>query len=253
MIRPGHTVVLKPNFVRDFRETQAGHGDCLITHGSIIRAVLDYVYLALQGEGRIIVADAPQNDADFEAIRQIAGFDEVQGFYREHAGFAVEVYDLRPERARKRMASSSAMSSCPGTGRLRGSEIWVGPCLPRSRIFVTFSTARSTTRARFAVTIPVGCTPVPDLPYDSRGRLRHQPAETEDPQEDRHYSVSEEPRGDQRQQELAAAPSAGDALAGRRPVRGRRADPSCGAGGHGLLQAGVSLAGTCVGPSRPGR
>ena len=31
----GDTVVLKPNFVRDFRETQAGHGDCLVTHGSI--------------------------------------------------------------------------------------------------------------------------------------------------------------------------------------------------------------------------
>ena len=101
MIRPGHTVVLKPNFIREFRETQAGHGDCLITHGSIIRAVLDYVYIALQGEGRIIIADAPQNDADFEAIRQIVGLDEIQAFYREHAGFAVEVYDLRPERARK--------------------------------------------------------------------------------------------------------------------------------------------------------
>jgi len=77
IVSPGNTVVLKPNFVRDFRETQSGHEDCLITHGAIIRAALDYVYIALKGKGRIIIADAPQNDADFNAIRQIAGLDEI--------------------------------------------------------------------------------------------------------------------------------------------------------------------------------
>ncbi len=101
IVQPGQTVVLKPNFVREFRETHAGHDDCLITHGSIIRAALDYVYIALKGQGRIIIADAPQNDADFDAIRRIAGLDAIQEFYRQHAGFEVEVYDLRPERAKK--------------------------------------------------------------------------------------------------------------------------------------------------------
>jgi uncharacterized protein (DUF362 family) len=101
IIRPGNTVILKPNFVRDFRETQPGHEDCLITHGSIIRAALDYVYVALKGNGRIIIADAPQNDADFRAIRQMAGLDEIQDFYRRYADFEVEIYDLRPEKAKK--------------------------------------------------------------------------------------------------------------------------------------------------------
>jgi uncharacterized protein (DUF362 family) len=101
IVRPGNTVVLKPNFVRDFRETQTGHGDCLITHGSVLRATLDYVYLALRGQGRIIIADAPQNDADFDAIRQIAGLDEIQGFYQQQGNFHVDVYDLRPEKAQK--------------------------------------------------------------------------------------------------------------------------------------------------------
>ena len=101
IIRPGNTVVLKPNFIRDFRETQPGHEDCLITHGSVIRAALDYVYIALKGEGRIIIADAPQNDADFDVIRRIARLSEIQEFYSRHADFEVEVYDLRPEKARK--------------------------------------------------------------------------------------------------------------------------------------------------------
>jgi uncharacterized protein (DUF362 family) len=101
VVRPGDTVVLKPNFIRDFHETQPGCENCLMTHGSIIRAALDYVYIALKGEGRIVIADASQNDADFDAIQRIAGLDETHEFYKRHADFNVEVYDLRPEKALK--------------------------------------------------------------------------------------------------------------------------------------------------------
>lgn len=101
VVRPGDTVVLKPNFVRDFRESVADDGECIITHGAVIRAVLDYAWIALAGRGRLIVADAPQNDADFDAIRRIAGLDPIREFYRTRAGLEVEVYDLRPERAEK--------------------------------------------------------------------------------------------------------------------------------------------------------
>jgi len=100
-IRPGDTVVLKPNFVRDFRESSSDTAECVITHGSVIRAVLDYAYLALNGNGRLIIADAPQNDADFSAIRKLANLDALVEFYRTHVGFAVEFYDLRPEAAIK--------------------------------------------------------------------------------------------------------------------------------------------------------
>ncbi len=101
IIKTGDTVVLKPNFVRDFRETFSGHEDCLVTHGSIIRAVMDYVYIALHGKGRIIIADAPQNDADFDAIVEMTGMDEIRRFYKQQAGFEIELYDLRPEIAKK--------------------------------------------------------------------------------------------------------------------------------------------------------
>lgn len=101
VIRPGDTVVLKPNFVRDFRETQPGDGDCLITHGSVIGAVLDYAFLALQGRGRLIVADAPQNDADFETIARIAGLGAIVERFARERSFRLEVLDLRPERAIK--------------------------------------------------------------------------------------------------------------------------------------------------------
>jgi uncharacterized protein (DUF362 family) len=101
IIKRGDTVVLKPNFIREFRETHEGHGDCLVTHGSVIRAIVDYAYIAVGGQGRIIIADASNNDADFEAICRITGLREIQDLYRRQAGFEVEVYDLRPERAEK--------------------------------------------------------------------------------------------------------------------------------------------------------
>jgi uncharacterized protein (DUF362 family) len=117
IIRPGNTVVLKPNFIRDFRETQLGHGDCLITHGAIIRAALDYVYIALKGEGRIIIADAPQDDADFDVIRRIAGLNEIQEFYRRHGSLEVEVYDLRSERTRTVDGVTVGYQQLPGDPR----------------------------------------------------------------------------------------------------------------------------------------
>ena len=101
IVRPGDTVVLKPNFVRDFRETSPDHADCLVTHGAVIRAVLDYAYLALEGRGRLVIADAPHSDADFEAVRRITGVDAIRELYARHLGFEVELFDLRPEAARK--------------------------------------------------------------------------------------------------------------------------------------------------------
>ena len=55
----------------------------------------------MEATGRIIIADAPQNDADFNNIKKIAGLDEIQQFYKQQAGYNVEIYDLRPERAKK--------------------------------------------------------------------------------------------------------------------------------------------------------
>ncbi len=101
VIKPGDTVVLKPNFVRDFRESSPDDADCLITHGSVIRAVLDYALIALGRKGRLVVCDAPQNDADFEGVRRIVHLDAIKDFYHRVVGFPLETYDLRPECARK--------------------------------------------------------------------------------------------------------------------------------------------------------
>jgi uncharacterized protein (DUF362 family) len=97
LVRPGDTVVLKPNFIRESHLLRPGEFQQVITHGSILRAVLDYVYLALGGKGRVIVADGPQTDSDFDAICRVSGLPQVAAFYAGR-GFAIEVLDLRRDR-----------------------------------------------------------------------------------------------------------------------------------------------------------
>src|SRR5579862_1062081 len=96
LIRPGETVLLKPNMVHQRHPRDPRGWRYVITHGSVIRAVADYVCRAVGSTGKIIVADAPQTDASFSEMSRLLGLDEIQKFYRER-GFALEVIDLRQE------------------------------------------------------------------------------------------------------------------------------------------------------------
>ncbi len=102
-VQPGRRIVIKPNFVQHFH----GHGqgtDVLLTHGSIIRAALDYAMLALTGEdgrleGHLALGDAPLQRGDFPRILEIARIPEIQAFYAAAGGPAFDVVDFRRERA----------------------------------------------------------------------------------------------------------------------------------------------------------
>lgn len=93
-IRRGDKVVLKPNLVLHEFGPQK-NASCLTTHGSVIRAVLDYVYLAAGPEGRITIADAPLQGADFSRVMADAGLPEIQQYYRDALHSEIEVLDLR--------------------------------------------------------------------------------------------------------------------------------------------------------------
>lgn len=76
VIKPRQKVLIKPNLVRHLH---LGGGDysVVVTHGSLVRCVLDYVALALKGEGEIIVGDAPIQSADWSTILERTGLREV--------------------------------------------------------------------------------------------------------------------------------------------------------------------------------
>jgi uncharacterized protein (DUF362 family) len=98
IVKPGGKVVIKPNLVRDFHETD-GNIYSIMTHASVIRAIVDYVSIALKGKGSIAIADAPHCDSGpFENLLGITGLDKMQEFYYKN-GLEVKIYDLRIERA----------------------------------------------------------------------------------------------------------------------------------------------------------
>src|SRR6266850_376357 len=101
IVRPGDRVVVKPNLVRHF------HGDgltteSLITHGSILRAVLDYALIALRGQGKLTVGDSPLQYADFPTCLRLSGAEAVLQSVRERTRFDVRAVDFRKERSEKR-------------------------------------------------------------------------------------------------------------------------------------------------------
>lgn len=96
LITPGDTVILKPNMLTH-RHALNNDWDYVITHGSVIRAVVDYAYLALRGKGRIVIADGPQSDSLIEMIMEETGIREMQELYRSRLAFNLEFIDLRAE------------------------------------------------------------------------------------------------------------------------------------------------------------
>ena len=93
-VRPGQTVVIKPNFVLSFNSS-GQDVFAVVTHPSIIRALVDYVYIALRGNGRIVIADAPQMDCCWEELMRAQRLDSIIEFYQRKFQFNIEVYDLR--------------------------------------------------------------------------------------------------------------------------------------------------------------
>ena len=100
IVTPGDNVVIKPNFVMDRHVTGRDY-NCVVTHGSVIRAVIDYVVIALKGRGTLTIADAPMIDNNFERIIERTGLDEIVAYY-SRSGIDIKVYDLRVENVEMR-------------------------------------------------------------------------------------------------------------------------------------------------------
>ncbi len=97
LVRRGGRVVLKPNFIRHWNPTQGATHESVVTHGSVIRALLDYATLAVGADGSVALAEAPQQDCDWARVTQLAGLPEIQAFYEDALSRDFEAIDLRRE------------------------------------------------------------------------------------------------------------------------------------------------------------
>jgi uncharacterized protein (DUF362 family) len=94
LIRPGDTVLLKPNMLAPTHPRDPKGWQYVLTHGSVIRAVADYVWKALEGRGKITVADAPLPEASFDQVCRVLGLHSVRDFLRAQS-VNFELVDLR--------------------------------------------------------------------------------------------------------------------------------------------------------------
>jgi uncharacterized protein (DUF362 family) len=93
-VRPGQSVVVKPNWVLD-RHPYGLDIFGVITHPAVLRAVVDLVYEALEGDGTITIADAPQWNCDFDNLLRVTEVERIAEYYRRHHAFEIPIFDLR--------------------------------------------------------------------------------------------------------------------------------------------------------------
>lgn len=101
-IVPGNTVLIKPNWVKHENEAVKGKSgmDCLITNASVIRCIIDYTLIALKGDGKLIVADAPVQSCDFDKLKNTTRLCFLEEYYRT-AGVDIQFSDLRNYKSRR--------------------------------------------------------------------------------------------------------------------------------------------------------
>lgn len=97
LINPGEIVFLKPNMIAESHYYKKTDWNYVVTNGSVIRAVVDFVFIALDGKGKIIIGDSPSTESDFEKMSALMGFREIQQIYAEQKIFEIEIVDLRDE------------------------------------------------------------------------------------------------------------------------------------------------------------
>lgn len=93
LIVPGNTVLIKPNMVMD-RNPGNGGEDCLYTNPSLVVVIINYVWIALKGKGKIILADAPVQECNFNTLIEKSGYKRIVDFFKKQ-GVNIELKDLR--------------------------------------------------------------------------------------------------------------------------------------------------------------
>lgn len=99
LVQKGGRVIIKPNLV-DLKQGWIALGGerilDMVTHGSVLRPLVDYAFKAVGEEGRIIICDAPLVHADFEGVVKAAGIEAMVRFLRDR-GYPLTLMDLREE------------------------------------------------------------------------------------------------------------------------------------------------------------
>ena len=96
LIQPRLNVVLKPNWLAQSHKYNPHEWESVITHPTVITAVLEIVLQQLKGEGKVIITDGPQTDSSWTEIMNRMT-PELWVQMGKKAGVEVEIMDLRED------------------------------------------------------------------------------------------------------------------------------------------------------------
>lgn len=93
LIKPGMNVLIKPNMVLDHNLKKSEGTSCLYTQAAIIKPIVELVYRALSGKGKVIIGDAPMQECNFKAL-VADGYSDIVVEYR-NKGLDINIVDFR--------------------------------------------------------------------------------------------------------------------------------------------------------------
>jgi len=91
LVKPGGKIVVKPNWVQHCNKGTGGM-ECMISHPSVLRAVLEYAFLTRPSQ--VILGDAPIQGCEFETLLDFGGLRSVISDFQAR-GLPLTVQDFR--------------------------------------------------------------------------------------------------------------------------------------------------------------
>ncbi len=90
-------IVIKPNWVID-RHPLGENIWSVITHPSIIRVILDYIFVATKGNCEVIIGDSPLQQTDFNKIIELSKINDLISYFHKK-GLNIKIEDFRLKKA----------------------------------------------------------------------------------------------------------------------------------------------------------
>jgi len=94
IIKPGMTVLLKPNFIKESHQYKKNSWIQIITNGSILYATTKVVIEHLKNSGKIIIADGPDFGANINKITKLTDIESIYSLCKKN-NIIFEFIDLR--------------------------------------------------------------------------------------------------------------------------------------------------------------
>lgn len=93
-VKPGDKIIIKPNWVMESHKKRPQDWEYVITHPTVISAVLEHILQRLKGSGRITIIDGPMTEASFSKIMKHYPVSKWKNS-AESQGVTLEIIDLR--------------------------------------------------------------------------------------------------------------------------------------------------------------